>query len=45
MTARIPVLDNEPDLEVLVQKFRHWIRDQSIELGFVRDGIEVLTAL
>src|SRR5262249_61211627 len=46
MSARILVVDDEPDLEALVlQKFRQQIRDGAIEFLFARDGVEALTAL
>jgi adenylate cyclase len=46
MTARILVVDDEPDLETLIQqKFRHQIRDGTVSFLFARDGIEALAAL
>ncbi|HMF24703.1 MAG TPA: adenylate/guanylate cyclase domain-containing protein [Pseudolabrys sp.] len=46
MTTRILVVDDEPDLEALVlQKFRHQIRDDSVNFMFARDGVEALAAL
>jgi adenylate cyclase len=46
MTARILVVDDEPDLEaLLVQKFRHQIREGTIEFLFAGDGIEALATL
>ena len=46
MTARILVVDDEPDLEELVrQKFRHQIRDGTVDFLFARDGVEALTVL
>jgi len=46
MTARVLVVDDEPDLEALVlQKFRHQIRDGTIAFLFARDGVEALEAL
>jgi adenylate cyclase len=46
MTARILVVDDEPDLEVLVlQKFRRQIRDGAISFLFARDGVEALATL
>jgi adenylate cyclase len=46
MTARILVVDDEPDLEaLLVQKFRKQIRDGKIALIFARDGVEALSTL
>ena len=41
MTAHILVVDDEPDLEALVlQKFRHQIREGTIAFLFARDGVE-----
>ena len=46
MTARILVVDDEPDLEALVlQKFRHQIRDGAVGFLFARDGVEALAVL
>jgi len=46
MTARILVVDDEPDLEgLLVQKFRHQIREGKVEFLFARDGVEALAKL
>ena len=46
MTARILVVDDEPDLEALIQqKFRHQIRDGVVSFVFARDGVEALTVL
>jgi adenylate cyclase len=46
MTAQILVVDDEPDLEALVlQKFRHQIRDGTVSFLFARDGVEALAAL
>jgi adenylate cyclase len=46
MTARILVVDDEPDLEDLIQqKFRHQIRDGAISFLFARDGVDALTVL
>jgi adenylate cyclase len=46
MTARILVVDDEPDLEALVlQKFRRQIRDGTVTFTFARDGVEALAAL
>jgi adenylate cyclase len=46
VTARILVVDDEPDLETLVlQKFRHQIRDGSVAFLFARDGLEALELL
>jgi adenylate cyclase len=46
MTAQILVVDDEPDVEALVlQKFRHQIRDGAVSFSFARDGVEALAAL
>jgi len=46
MTARILVVDDEPDLEDLIlQRFRHQIRDGDVGFLFARDGIEALSVL
>jgi adenylate cyclase len=46
VTACILVVDDEPDLESLVlQKFRHQIRDGAISFLFAHDGIDALAAL
>src|SRR5262245_22063302 len=46
MTARILVVDDEPDVEApVVQKFRHQIRDGALAFLFARDGVEALTLL
>jgi adenylate cyclase len=46
MTSQILVVDDEPDLEALVlQRFRHQIRDGTISFMFARDGVEALAAL
>ena len=46
MTARILVVDDEPDLEELIrQKFRHEIRDGTVAFLFARDGVDALTLL
>ena len=46
MSSRILVVDDEPDLEALmVQKFRHKIRDGAVSFAFARDGIEALEML
>jgi class 3 adenylate cyclase len=43
MTATILVVDDEPDLEALVlQKFRHQIREGTVTFVFARDGLEAL---
>jgi adenylate cyclase len=46
MTARILVVDDEPDLESLVlQKFRRQIREGSVSFVFAHDGVEALETL
>ena len=46
MTARLLVVDDEPDLEALVlQKFRRQIRDGAMDFLFAHDGIEALAML
>jgi adenylate cyclase len=46
MTARILVVDDEPDLETLIQqKFRHQISGGAISFLFARDGVEALIVL
>jgi adenylate cyclase len=46
MTAKILVVDDEPDLEDLVrQKFRRQIKDGSITFGFAYDGVEALALI
>lgn len=46
MTARILVVDDEPDLEILlIQKFRHQIRGGEVSFLFARDGVEALAKL
>ena len=46
MTARILVVDDEPDLEKLIQqKFRHQIRNGAVSFLFARDGVAALAAL
>jgi adenylate cyclase len=46
MTTRILVVDDEPDLEALIlQKFRHQIRDGTYDFRFARDGVEALETL
>jgi adenylate cyclase len=46
MTSRILVVDDEPDLEALVvQKFRHQIREGAFVFLFAPDGVEALKLL
>src|ERR1700674_4345277 len=46
MTARILIVDDEPDLEALIQqKFRHQVRDGAVSFLFARDGVEALGVL
>jgi len=46
MTAQILVVDDEPDLELLIQqKFRHQIRDGAVAFLFARDGVDALALL
>jgi adenylate cyclase len=46
MTAQILVVDDEPDMRALVlQKFRHQIRDGAISFLFASDGVEALAML
>ena len=46
MTAKVLVVDDEPDLEDLVrQRFRRQIKEGSIAFGFARDGVEALGVL
>jgi adenylate cyclase len=46
MTAQILVVDDEPDMRTLVlQKFRHQIRDGAISFLFAGDGVEALAML
>ena len=46
MTARILVVDDEPDLELLiVQRFRRQIREGELSFIFADDGVNALAAL
>jgi adenylate cyclase len=46
MSARILVVDDEPDLELLVlQRFRRQIRDGSFDFVFADDGVNALAKL
>lgn len=46
MSAKILVVDDEPDLEILLsQKFRKKIREKEFKLIFARNGVEALEKL
>jgi adenylate cyclase len=46
MTARILVVDDEPDLELLiVQRFRRQIREGQFSFAFASDGVDALATL
>jgi DNA-binding NtrC family response regulator len=46
MPSKILVVDDEPDLELLMrQKFRRQIRDQELQFVFARHGVEALALL
>ena len=46
MSARILIVDDEPDVEALIlQKFRQKIKDGAISFLFARDGVEALAVL
>jgi adenylate cyclase len=45
MTAHILVVDDEPDVEAILQRFRHKIRGEAVSFLFARDGVEALAAL
>jgi adenylate cyclase len=46
MTARILVVDDEPDLELLIQqRFRRQVRDGEFSFRFADDGVNALAAL
>ena len=46
MTARILVVDDEPDLELLItQRFRRQVRGGEFEFVFAGDGVAALSAL
>ena len=46
MTAKILVVDDEPDLEDLItQKFRRQIKDGALAFAFAHDGVEALELL
>ena len=43
MVPKILVVDDEPDLEILVtQKFRRHIRDGRLQFDFAENGVEAL---
>ena len=40
------VVDDEPDVEALIlQRFRHKIRNEAVSFLFARDGVEALATL
>ena len=46
MTSRILVVDDEPDLELLIsQRFRRQIREGSFSFAFADDGVNALAVL
>ena len=46
MTARILVVDDEPDLEpLIVQRFHRQIRDGQFSFTFADDGVNALATL
>ena len=46
MAYKILVVDDEPDLELLIrQKFRKQIRDNEYEFAFAQNGVEALSAI
>lgn len=46
MSARILIVDDEPDMEALVtQIFRRQLRDGTVSLVFARDGVDALAAV
>src|SRR5689334_14644493 len=46
MTAHILVVDDEPDLELLIlQRFRRQIRDSELKFTFADDGVDALAKL
>jgi len=46
MSTLILVVDDEPDVEALIlQRFRHKIRDEAVSFLFARDGVEALATL
>jgi adenylate cyclase len=46
MKAKILVVDDEPDLELLIkQKFRRQIREQQYEFAFAQNGVEALAQI
>jgi CheY-like chemotaxis protein len=46
MAAKIMVVDDEPDLEVLIrQKFRRQIRRGELEFVFAHNGLDALAKL
>src|SRR6516225_3465375 len=46
MSARILVVDDEPDVETLIlQRFRYKLRGEAVSFVFARDGVEALATL
>src|SRR5215469_7676753 len=46
MSTLILVVDDEPDVEALIlQRFRHKIRNEAVSFLFARDGVEALATL
>jgi len=46
MSARILVVDDEPDLQLLIaQRFRRQVRDGSFSFAFAQDGVNALAVL
>ncbi|NER49671.1 MAG: response regulator, partial [Symploca sp. SIO1A3] len=46
MPEKILVVDDEPDLEILIrQKFRKQIRQKQLEFTFAHNGVEALEVL
>ena len=44
MTARILVVDDEPDLELLIaQRFRRQVREGAFSFSFAEDGVSCAT--
>jgi adenylate cyclase len=46
VTAKILVVDDEPDIEALIsQKFRREVREGALAFSFARDGVDALAAI